>query len=139
MGDLSSGSMIKTAESAPACVHSDGKCDCVNVVSKHSSVEMWACGPTGGEERFMHDAETGLISTPAGKCLTPGRFSPPAPPSPPSPHCATFEVSGSTTAGHNGRYSRVDGVSRDGVGVWHHDDAHEIYRYGGVWRIANYG
>merc|ERR1712137_1146558 len=86
----------------------------------------------GGEERFTLDDKSGLISTPAGECIAPGRFS-----LSPSSTCTTLEIAGST-AGHNGRYLHVSGL-RDGVGVWRRGDDHEIYRSGGVWRIAHYG
>merc|ERR1712107_901431 len=67
--------LIRINESAPKCVNYPGNCDCVNVVSEQKSVEMWGCGSNGGEERFTFDDKSGLISTPAGECIAPGRFS----------------------------------------------------------------
>jgi len=124
--------LIRINESAPKCVNYPGNCDCVNVVSEQKSVEMWGCGSNGGEERFTFDDKSGLISTPAGECIAPGRFS-----LSPSATCTTLEIAGST-AGHNGHYVHVSGL-RDGVGVWRRSDDHEIYRSGGVWRLAHFG
>merc|ERR1712107_662091 len=81
---------------------------------------MGGCGSNGGEERFTFDDKSGLISTPAGECIAPGRFS-----LSPSATCTTLEIAGST-AGHNGHYVHVSGL-RDGVGVWRRSDDHEIF------------
>ncbi len=53
--------------------------------------------------------------------------------------CQTFRVSGAGDSACNGAYALVRGLERDGAPVWRLDEAHELYRWEGDWRVAHEG
>jgi hypothetical protein len=61
---------------------------------------------------------------------------PPPPPLPPAPGgCKTFNVAGAGQDDVNGRYTMTNDTS-DGSPVYAKDDAHQLYRYNSVWKLA---
>jgi hypothetical protein len=72
---------------------------------------------------------------------------PPAPPAPPGPpvheKCEASKVSsitvqGAGTSAANGAYKKTEGAS-DGEPIFALDSGHELYRYGGRWRLGEQG
>jgi hypothetical protein len=62
----------------------------------------------------------------------------PGPPGPPAPHAAEYTVAGAGTASCNGVYRFDPSRHRDhGTAFYTKDSGHQIYRSGGVWRIAH--
>jgi hypothetical protein len=63
---------------------------------------------------------------------------PPHPPAPLSRHCQTVEVSGAGVASVNGLFVLLVNRTSDGVALYSKPDGnHQIYRYGGTWKIAH--
>ena len=61
---------------------------------------------------------------------------PPPPPLPPAPQgCAAFNVTGAGLDDVNGRYVKSN-VTSEGLPVYRKDAAHQLYRYNGVWKLA---
>ena len=62
----------------------------------------------------------------------------PSPSPPPGPHAAAYVVSGAGSASCNGHYNYDPLNHRDpGTAFYTKDSGHQIYRSGGVWRIAH--
>ena len=67
-------------------------------------------------------------------CGLPG---PPGPPAPPAPHVAQYTVAGAGSPSCNGVYKYDPTIHRDPGTAFYTKDGHQIYRSGGVWRIAH--
>lgn len=65
---------------------------------------------------------------------------PPPPPLPPAPtDCSTFSVTGAGIATVNGRYVATNATTSDGLPIFAKDSTHALYRFEGVWRLAQHG